>query len=89
MNRIQLLVYDKGRDLSQLQPSITHPGIRLLKTHRFGNPHYLAIDIAILPAARPGAVPIKLNARGKTQAEVKWLLKQRRPGRGTQFAQGL
>ena len=89
MNRVQLLVYDRGRDLSGLTPSIAHSGVRLLKTYRFANPRYLAIDISIAPGARPGAVPITLRGEGKTPVEIRWQLKPRRAGRGTQFAQGL
>ncbi|GAA4332377.1 alpha-amylase family glycosyl hydrolase [Flaviaesturariibacter amylovorans] len=89
MNRVQLLVHDKGRDLSGLQPSVAHPGVRVLKIHRFSNPRYLALDLAIAPGARPGHVPITLRGAGKTPVQLQWMLKERRPGRGTRFAQGI
>ncbi|RYY40495.1 MAG: alpha-amylase [Chitinophagaceae bacterium] len=89
MNSIQVLLYDKGRDLSEVTPAITYGGIRVLKTHRFANAHYLAIDISIAPGARPGQVPIILKRRNGTSNSIRWQLKERRAGRGKQFAQGL
>ncbi|RYY67535.1 MAG: alpha-amylase [Chitinophagaceae bacterium] len=89
MNRIQLLVHDKGHDLSTLSPVITYPGIRVSRTYRFTNPSYLAIDIAIAPGARPGMVPIVLKSGNRASVSIPWQLKERRAGRGKQFAQGL
>jgi len=88
-NKIQLLLHDKERDLSERTPEIIHPGVRVLKTYRFRNPRYLAIDIAIAPEARTGAVPIRLRSATKPPVTISWQLRERRPGRGTQFAQGL
>ncbi|RYZ24062.1 MAG: alpha-amylase [Chitinophagaceae bacterium] len=89
MNRVQLLVHDQEQELAARAPSIAYPGIRVLKTYRFANPRYLAIDIAIDPGTRPGAVPITLQAKGKSPVTLRWQLKERRAGRGTSFAQGL
>ncbi|MEO6150105.1 MAG: cyclomaltodextrinase N-terminal domain-containing protein, partial [Mucilaginibacter sp.] len=85
MNKIQLLVRSDNKLLSQQTISINYPGVKLLKTHRFPNPKYTAIDIIINPTAKPGTVDIRF---GKEKI-IKWDLLARRQGNGTAYAQGV
>ncbi|WP_210485970.1 alpha-amylase family glycosyl hydrolase [Rufibacter aurantiacus] len=88
MNKLQLLLRNPSLDIGQQNVSIQYPGVTVVKTHRFENPHYLAVDVEISPGAPPGQVPITLKGKGKTQT-LKWPLRQQREGKGTTYAQGV
>jgi glycosidase len=56
--------------------------------HHFSNGHYVAVDVEIAANAKAGIIPFVIQS-GKTKQEIVWPLKSRRPGKGTQFAQGV
>lgn len=82
-NKVQVLVRADERNIQDIKVSIDYPGITLKKVHQFENPHYLALDIFISPAAKPGVV--KINFGGDL---VNWPLQARREGNGTKYANG-
>lgn len=84
MHDIQLLVRSENKTLTAQNVSIRYPGVRLLATHRFANPGYLAIDISIASAAKPGMVPISLGNK-----VINWPLLRKPVGNGTVYAQGI
>jgi len=87
MNKIQLMVYNTN--IAATTPSISYPGIQLLKINKVENPNYLFLDISILPAAKPGMAKINFrNANGSTST-ASFEVKARRQGIGSQFAQGV
>lgn len=88
MNKIQLLLRDRSKQFSQQEATINYPGITVDSIHRFPNGKYLVIDITISPDAKPGDVNIILTDKNKKHT-IPWLLKQQRPGNGTEFAQGV
>jgi glycosidase len=86
-NKVQLLIRATD-NLSNAKVKINYPGVTITNTHKFKNEKYLAVDVTISPAAKPGAVNIEFVNGGKTKA-VAWQLRQRRRGNGTLYAQGV
>jgi neopullulanase len=87
-NSIQLLIRSDNTELGKEKPNINYPGIKIVATHTFENAKYIAVDIVIGAEAKPGTVYINLTD-GTKKDTVKWLLKERRKGNGTAFAQGV
>lgn len=88
MNKLQLLLRSTGQPFTGKQLSTRYPGITVVKTHRFENPRYLAVDIVVSPLAKPGTVPFQLSGNGNTQT-IDWPLREQRKGKGTAYAQGV
>jgi neopullulanase len=88
MNHVQLLIRSENKALSSQRIGISYPGIKVLKIHHFENPKYVAVDILVTSAAKPGFVNITFNAKGKLSV-VKWPLLAKPPGNGTRYAQGV
>ncbi|WP_026898998.1 alpha-amylase family glycosyl hydrolase [Daejeonella oryzae] len=88
MKNIQLLLRSTGEDIAGKKVNISYPGIKIIKTHSFDNGRYLALDISISETAKPGLVSIALQGGGGTQT-ISWELRKQRPGKGTQYAQGV
>lgn len=88
-HQIQLLIKSATPDaIATGQIQINYPGVQLLKVHPLDNKTYVAVDINITEAAKPGMVPIVLWA-GNSKQTLQWPLYARRKGNGTQFAQGV
>lgn len=86
-NKLQLLV--RGADtIGSEKITINYPGIVVNRVTRMDNGKYVAIDITISPAAKPGNVKVQFKDTDSTHV-ITWPLKPRRAGRGTQFAQGV
>jgi glycosidase len=86
-NKVQILI--RAADvLSSEKINIKYPGITINKTYRFDNAKYLAVDISISAAAKPGTPVIELTSNGKKQL-ISWPLKSRRKGNGIEYAQGV
>lgn len=88
-NKVQILVHGEYNGFSKEQPRINYPGVTLTKKHVFENGEYMALDVSISPAAKPGNVDIEFIANGNKTHSVQWPLKARRQGNGTKYAQGL
>jgi len=87
-NKVQLLVRGSYDTFNMQKVKVNYPGVKLDKVNHLDNGKYLALDISISPDTRPGLVPIEFINAGKVHV-VSWLLKKRREGRGTSFAQGV
>lgn len=87
-NKVQLLFHADHETFSNEKVRINYPGITITNTHKFENGKYLAVDITISPAAKPGNVSIEFKNDNATNS-VQWQLKERRKGNGTLFAQGV
>ena len=83
LNEVQVLVRAHDRSIQNFNVSIDYPGVTLQRVHKFENPHYLALDILISPAAKPGTV--KINFGGDL---INWPLGKRREGNGKSYANG-
>lgn len=87
-NKVQILLHGTDGDLSKEKISINYPGISLLKKNVFENGKYVALDIVISAAAKPGTVKIICDKNGEKHS-IDWPLKARRSGNGTEFARGV
>jgi glycosidase len=88
MNKVQLLVRSDNKDLAAQKISINYPGVKLLRTHRFPNPEYAAIDIVIAPATKPGLINIEFKNKSGSHI-VQWPLLRKAAGNGIAYAQGV
>lgn len=93
-NKVQILVKGETADFNTHEVSLQYPGVTLDKVTRLENSKYYALDLTIAASAMPGDVVINFTkaAEGKQKAitrQVKWPLKQRRVGKGTQYAKGI
>lgn len=83
---LQLMV--KGPNINENSFSVSYPGVKLVKVNKVENRNYVFLDLLITPAAKPGTVQIKMsNPNGS--GNIPFVLKPRRPGKGTAFAQGV
>jgi glycosidase len=87
-NTVQLLLRNPGTDISSSEVKIQYPGVQLVKTHRFENGHYLALDLVLANDVKPGTVSIQIT-KNKEQRTLNWNILPRRSGRNTRFAQGV
>ncbi|MBA4197643.1 MAG: alpha-amylase [Chitinophaga sp.] len=87
-HQIQLLLKGTYDGFKNEKININYPGILVKNIHGFENGKYVAVDIDITAAAKPGKVTIEFVAGVKAHS-VQWELKARRKGLGTQFAQGV
>ena len=87
-NQIQLMLYAPENDhFNTENVTIDYPGIDVLKKNIFENGKYIILDLKINETAQPGIVNI--NFPNSTQKSLQWELKERRKGKGDQFAQGV
>ena len=87
-NKVQILVYNNQEEIRDADVSITYPGVKITKVNRLENEKYLAIDIIVSPAAKPGVVTFKLNYRNKIET-IEWPLQNKKTGNGKVYAQGV
>lgn len=87
-NQVQVIIRNQESGIGQANIQLQYPGVRIQKVYRFSNANYVAVDLLIAPTAQPGKVPIRITQNGKTE-KVDFVLKPRRKGNGTLFAQGV
>jgi glycosidase len=87
-HNVQLLIRGTDDRFNQQQVNIHYAGVKVEKVHPLDNGKYMAVDITITPETRPGNVIIEFLNNG-TVHNVTWLLKERRKGNGTLYAQGV
>ena len=83
---LQLMLH--GPNIAQNTFSISYPGVTLVKTNKVENKNYVFLDLVISAAAKPGTVTINLKRTGGSST-INYLLKQKAPGAGTAYAQGI
>lgn len=82
-NKLQLIIRALDKSISNDRVTVNYTGILLKKVSKFDNPHYLALDIIISPAAKPGIAKINIGNN-----IINFPLQKRRSGNGTSFANG-
>jgi neopullulanase len=87
-NKIQLLIKGEYEEFNQEKVQIKYPGVSIDKISKFSNGAYLAVDITIAPNTKPGTIDIEFLYEGKGHA-IPFVLKPKRKGNGTAYAQGL
>ena len=87
-NKVQILVYNNAGFLKNATVQINYPGIILTKINKLENEKYLALDVTILPTAKPGIASFILKYNNKTET-IAWPLAQKKAGNGKAYAQGV
>lgn len=93
-NTVQILVKGKDVNFNKHQVSIDYEGVTLQKVTPLENGMYIALDVNISSEAKPGKVPINFSmpasaTKPLTVFKIDWMLKPRREGKGTAYAQGV
>lgn len=84
--RLQLMV--KGANIAENNFSVYYPGVKLVKVNKVENRNYVFLDLQVTPAAQPGTLQIRMsNPNGS--GNIPFVLKPRRQGKGTSYAQGV
>jgi neopullulanase len=84
--KLQLIL--RGANINENNFSISYPGVKLVKVNKVENRNYVFLDLLITPAAKPGTLKIRMsNPNGS--GDIPFVLKPRRQGNGTAFAQGV
>jgi len=84
---LQLMIYGTGVGRGKPSVTIKYPGVQVSKVHYPENQNYLFVDLTLSPKAAPGKFTITIQS---TQPlSIDYLLKPRRNGNGTEFAQGV
>ena len=89
-NKVQLMLY--GKEVGNVNAyMINYPGVKIEKVNKVENANYVFLDLNILSSAKPGTIKIKMLQTGWTTNifEINFELKERRPGNGITFAQGV
>ena len=76
-NKLQLMVH--GKNISDLEPEFSHPGIEINQVHRLSNPNYLFIDLFLSEEAMPGEFEIIFNKEGQPKTKYNYTLLKREP----------
>ncbi|MCK6618028.1 MAG: glycoside hydrolase family 13 protein [Cyclobacteriaceae bacterium] len=81
---LQLMIH--GPDIGKGKPSVSikYPGVQVNNVHYPENDNYLFVDLTISPKATPGKFTITIQ-----NTTIDYVLKPRRNGNGTEFAQGI
>ena len=74
-NKLQLMVH--GKNISDLEPEFSHPGIEINQVHRLSNPNYLFIDLFLSEEAMPGEFEIIFNKEGQSKTKYNYTLLKR------------
>lgn len=77
---LEIMLHAPG--IAAWQPSLHHPGVRLLGTERTDNPNYLWLKLHISPQARPSWLNITLR-KGQARTQVRYELQARAHGSAT------
>ncbi len=85
---LQLMLHGDNIAAGASSFKLIFPGVTVNKVHKADNPNYLFVDVTIAPNTRPGNAIIKLVEGGKPVTKT-FGFKARRPGKGTDFAQGV
>lgn len=84
--KLQIMLH--GKDLANGNHyTINYAGVKIEKIHKVQNSNYVFLDLLISPSCKPGVFFIYIS--GKKNYEIKYSLKARRKGNGTQYAQGI
>ena len=78
----------QGDNIGGSSVTLAYPGVKLLKVHQVENKDYLFLDLSISSIAKTGTLSFSMKNAGKT-TRLPFLLKARRKGNGSSYAQGV
>jgi glycosidase len=91
-NKVQLMIH-RPRVAKEKISLLPYPGVKLLAQKKVENENYLFIDLLIDKSAKPGQLHFRIenlqSPEAVTHLDFYFLLKQKRAGNGTAFAQGI
>ncbi|MCS5652902.1 MAG: glycoside hydrolase family 13 protein [Candidatus Marinimicrobia bacterium] len=76
-NTLQLMVH--GKNIADLEPELSYPGVEINQVHRLDNPNYLFIDLLLSEATIPGKFDIVFKQSGQRQINYTYELLIRNP----------
>ena len=85
--KLQLMIHQKNIGKAS-SVTVDYPGVYLIQSHPVESPNYLFLDLVIAPNSQPGKVKIGI-VEHDTHYAISYELRQRRPGNGKEFAQGV
>ena len=77
-NTLQLMVH--GKNIGDLEPELSYPGVEINGVHRLENPNYLFIDLLLSKTTMPGKFDIVFKQSGQKQINYRYGLLVRSPG---------
>ena len=87
-NKVQVIFRGQDTSFGNNTISANYPGVTVSNLHRFENKKYLCADVAITDIAKPGTIHFILT-NGTHKTAVDWVIKEKRKGNGTSYAQGV
>ena len=85
---LQLMIHSPNIGSGSSAVTLNYPGVSVVKVNKVESENYLFVDLRISSQAKPGSFKIQVQNAGKPVV-IEYELKQRRPGNGQQFAQGV
>jgi glycosidase len=85
---LQVMIYGSGIGNGKPEVTIKYPGVQVTRVHYPENPNYLFIDLSLSSKAVSGKFAINIKS-GSQATSLDYVLKPRRSGNGTEFAQGV
>ena len=76
-DRLQILVH--GKNISDLVPEISYPGITVSEVNKIENPNYLFINLTLSRNINPGELDIVFKRKIKTIINYKYKILDREP----------
>ena len=77
-NTLQLMVH--GKNIANIEPELSYPGVAINKVHRLDNPNYLFIDLLLSETTVPGKFDIVFKESGQTLISYPYELLKRDAG---------
>ncbi len=77
-NTLQLMVH--GKNISNLEPKLSYPGVEIKQIHRLDNPNYLFIDLHLSEITKPGNFDIYFIESDQRMVSYSYELLKRKPG---------
>ncbi|MEP6616277.1 MAG: alpha-amylase family glycosyl hydrolase [Ginsengibacter sp.] len=87
--KLQLMVRIQGIRSSLKNIEFNYPGITLQKVDKLDGDNYIFADLVIAPYTKPGILQLKINRNHAPAINIAFVLKPRRQGNGTAYAQGV
>ena len=87
-NKVQVIFRGQDTAFSGNTITVNYPGVTVSNLHHFENKKYLCADVTIAAEAKPGTIHFQLT-NGTHKTSVDWVIKERRKGLGTNYAQGV
>lgn len=86
-NKIQVMIRGEGVG-NHSGYTTKYAGVTITKVNKFANKNYVIMGMTIAPTAKPGTIGIT-SKKGTETVNFEFNIATKKPGRGTEFAQGV